>query len=54
MIETGMSLGELWQERDTGDFLRAVIEAAPQNVMEHDVEGMIGAGCHERGDGCQT
>ncbi len=35
-------------------FLRAVTEAVLQTLMEHDVEGMIGAGRYERGEGRQT
>jgi transposase-like protein len=37
-----------------GDFLRAVAEAVLQLLMEHDVEGLIGAGRYERGDGRLT
>ncbi len=45
---------ELLQKHDEDDFLRAVTEAVLQTLMEHDVEGMIGAGRYERGDGRQT
>ncbi|MDQ2762878.1 MAG: transposase, partial [Pseudomonadota bacterium] len=31
-----------------GDFLRSVAEAVVQLLMETDVEGLIGAGRHER------
>jgi transposase-like protein len=34
--------------------LRAVTESALQKLIEHDVEGMIGAGRYERGKGHQT
>ena len=54
MTETNMPLIELLQKHNEGDFLRAVTEAVRQTLMEHDVEGMIGAGRYERGDGRQT
>ena len=54
MTETNMPLIELLQKHDEGDFLRAVTEAVLQTLMEHDVEGMIGAGRYERGEGRQT
>ena len=44
MTETNMPLIELLQKHDEGDFLRAVTEAVLQTLMEHDVEGVIGAG----------
>ena len=49
-----MPLIELLQKHDEGDFLRAVTEAVLRTLMEHDVEGMIGAGRYERGEGRQT
>lgn len=54
MTETNMPLIELLQKHDEGDFLRAVTEAVLQTLMEHDVEGMIGAGRYERGESRQT
>jgi len=39
--------------QDDGDFLRALAEAVLQ-LMKHDVEGLVGAGRYERGDGRQT
>jgi transposase-like protein len=54
MTETNMPLIELLQKHDEGDFLRAVTEAVLQTLMEHDVDGMIGAGRYERGEGRQT
>ncbi len=54
MTETSMPLIELLQKQDDGDFLRAVAEAVLQLLMEHDVEGLIGAGRYERGDGRLT
>ncbi len=44
MTENNMTLIELLQKHDEGDFLRAVTEAVLQTLMEHDVEGVIGAG----------
>jgi transposase-like protein len=35
-------------KQDGGDFLRAVAKAVLQLIMEADVEGLIGAGKHER------
>ena len=51
MTDTNMPLIELLQKHDEGDFLRAVAEAVLQTLMEHEVEGLIGAGRRERGDG---
>ena len=41
---------ELLQKQDDGDFLRAVAEAVLQLLMEHDVEGLVGAGRNEGDD----
>ena len=54
MTETSMPLIELLQKQDDGDFLRAVAEAVLQLQMEHDVEGLVGAGRYERGEGRLT
>jgi transposase-like protein len=54
MTDTSMPLIELLQKQDDGDFLRAVAEAVLQLLMEHDAEGLIGAGRYERGDGRLT
>jgi putative transposase len=54
MTDTSMPLIELLQKQDDGDFLRAVAEAVLQLLMEHAVEGLIGAGRYERGDGRLT
>jgi transposase-like protein len=54
MTEPTLPLIELQQKQDDGDFLRAVAEAVLQLLMEHDVEGVVGAGRYERGDGRQT
>ena len=48
MTDERMALVELLQKSGDGDFLRAVAEAVPQILMEADVEGLIGAGRHER------
>ena len=44
MTEPTLPLIELLQKQDDGDFLRAVAEAVLQLLMEHDVEGVVGAG----------
>ena len=43
-----MDPSELLAKRDGGDFLRSVAEAVLQLTMEAGVEGLIGAGKHER------
>ena len=43
-----MDLSELLAKHDQGDFLRGIAEAVLQLIMETDVEGIIGAGRHER------
>ncbi len=43
-----MDLCELLARHDQGDLLRGIAEAVPQLIMETDVEGIIGAGRHER------
>jgi len=48
MTDERMTLVELLQKSGDGDFLRAVAEAVLQILMEADVEGLIGAGRHER------
>ena len=48
MTDERMALVELLQKSGDGDFLRAVAEAVLQILMEADVEGLIGAGRHER------
>src|SRR6202000_2996524 len=48
MTEERMALAELLQKSGDGDFLRSVAEAVLQILMEADVEGLIGAGRHER------
>ena len=48
MTEERMALTELLQKSGDSDFLRSVAEAVLQILMEADVEGLIGAGRHER------
>jgi putative transposase len=54
MTKSSMSLTELLEKHDEGDFLRAVAEAVLQLIMEADVEGVIGAGRHERAEARTT
>ena len=48
MTKTNMDLSELLQKHDQGDLLRNIAEAVLQLIMEADVDGLIGAGRHER------
>ncbi len=48
MTEDRLPLAELLAKAGDGDFLRSVAEAVVQRLMETDVEGLIGAGRHER------
>src|SRR5829696_757526 len=48
MTDDRMALVDLLQKSGDGDFLRSVAEAVLQILMEADVEGLIGAGRHER------
>src|SRR3982750_3689217 len=48
MTEDRLPLAELLARAGDGDFLRSVAEAVVQLLMETDVEGLIGAGRHER------
>ena len=54
MTKTTMPLAELLAKQDDGDFLRAVAESVLQLIMEADVDGVVGAGRHERSDGRVT
>jgi transposase-like protein len=54
MTDPGMNLAELLEKHDDGGFLRAIAEAVLQLIMETDVEGVIGAGRHERAEGRAT
>src|SRR5438309_8210925 len=48
MTEETLPLAELLAKAGDGDFLRSVAEAVVQLLMETDVDGLIGAGRHER------
>lgn len=48
MTKTSMDLSELLAKHDQGDLLRSIAEAVLQLIMEADVDGLIGAGRHER------
>ncbi len=54
MTEDRLPLAELTAKAGDGNFLRSVAEAVVQLLMESDVEGMIGAGRHERTGDRQT
>ena len=48
MTEERLPVAELVSKSGAADFLRTVAEAVLQLLMEADVEGLIGAGRHER------
>ncbi len=48
MTDDRLPLAELMQKAGGDDFLRSVAEAVVQLLMENDVDGVIGAGRHER------
>jgi transposase-like protein len=48
MTEDRLPLADLLAKAGDSDFLRSVAEAVVQLLMETDVEGLIGAGRHER------
>ena len=48
MTEDRLPLADLLAKAGDGDFLRSVAEAVVQLLIETDVEGLIGAGRHER------
>src|SRR3954465_6353202 len=48
MTDERLPLAKLLAKAGDGDFLRSVAEAVVQLLMETDVEGLIGAGRHER------
>ena len=54
MTDDRLPLAELLAKAGDGDFLRGVAEAVVQLLMETDVEGLIGAGRHERTSDRQT
>jgi transposase-like protein len=49
-----ITAAELLAKAGNDDFLRSVAEAVVQLLMETDVEGMMGAGWHERTGDRQT
>ena len=48
MTDDRLALAELLEKAGAGDFLRSVVEAVLQMLMEADVEGLVGAGRYER------
>jgi len=54
MTKPGMNLAELPEKRDDGDVLRSIAEAVLRLIMETDVEGVVGAGRHERAEARTT
>ena len=54
MTEDRLPLAELLAKAGDGDFLGGVAEAVVQLLMETDVDGLIGAGRHERSAERQT
>jgi transposase-like protein len=48
MTEEKMALLELLQKRGGGDFLKEMAELVLQRLMEFEVDGVVGAGRHER------
>ena len=48
MTEDRLPLADVLAKAGDGDFLRNVAETVLQMLMEADVEGLIGAGRHER------
>ena len=48
MTEDRLPLAELLAKSGDGDFLRTIAESVLQIIMEADVEGLVGAGRHER------
>ena len=48
MTDNSLPLAELVAKAGDDDFLRVVAESVLQIIMEADVDGLIGAGRHER------
>ena len=48
MTKTNMDLSELLRKHDQGDLFRSIAEAVLRLITEADVDGLIGAGHHER------
>jgi transposase-like protein len=51
MTDASMTLIELLKKSDDGDFLKNLAELVLQRLMEFDVDGLCGAGRHERSEG---
>lgn len=51
MTDDRLLIEELAAKTGDGDFLRAIAESVMQLIMEADVDGLIGAGRHERNGG---
>ena len=54
MTDDRLPLAELAAKSGDPDFLRLIAENVLQLIMEADVDGLIGAGRHERGETRQT
>ena len=54
MTKTSIDIFELLQKHDQSDFLRTIAESVLQLLMEADVDGLIGAGRHERAENRTT
>lgn len=54
MTKTSIDIVELLQKHDQSDFLRTIAESVLQLLMEVDVDGLIGAGRHERAENRTT
>jgi len=50
MTKTNMDFSGPLQKRDQGDLLRSIAETVLQLMMESDVDGLTGAGRHERAE----
>jgi hypothetical protein len=48
MTDDRLPLAELMAKTGDGDFLRTIAESVLQIIMEADVDGLVGAGRHER------
>lgn len=54
MTKTSIDIVELLQKHDKSDFLRTIAQSVLQLLMEADVDGLIGAGRHERAENRTT
>ena len=54
MTKTSIDIVELLQKHNQSDFLRTIAESVLQLLMEADVDGLIGAGRHERAENRTT